>query len=307
VSTDNIDRGDELAPDKTAEELAAEAAKKAAEEAEADKNKVIEAEDDELETEEEKAEREREEKKKRARIPLQRHEEILAKARAREEALQEQLRQVQSSKTEAQQNRNLQEMNKKLDELEDKYEDLVLDGKRDEARAVRKEARELRDQISEFKISTSSTQARVQAIETLKFESALARAESEYPEINPDHNDFDEGLTDEVADLTDSLVRTKRLARHEAFARAVKYVLGEPKKAAAKDEGAKDKAKERTTDARQRAKDAVEKQPANLADSGKDTDKGGKSGGAINVMALSQAAFDKLDDETKAMNRGDVL
>ncbi len=145
------------------------------------------------------------------------------------------------------------------------------------------------------------------AIETLKFEAALANAESRYPEINPDHEGFNEDLTDEVADLTESLAKSKKISRAEAFAKAVKYVLGAPK--AAEDKGDKqgtDKAS-READARRKAAAAVDKTPANLSGAGKDSDKGGKPNGALNVFQMTQDQFDKLDDETKSLNRGDSL
>lgn len=303
-----IDRGDEIV-DKQAE-LAAIAEKEAAEAAAAAAKAAelaAKGEDEEVEeTEEEKAEREAAEKRKRARVPLSRHEEIVKAAKQREDDLKEQIRQLQAAKTEAQQSRALNDMKKELDELEDKYEDLIMDGKRDEARTVRKQRQELAERISDYKVATSSIQARTAAVETLKFEAALAKAESEYPEINPDHDGFDEAKTDEVADLTDSLARTKKISRAEAFAKAVKYVLGEPKKADTEKTGTADKAA-REEAARRKAFDAANKSPANLAEAGKDSDKAGSASKGLDIMRMNQAQFDKLDDETKALNRGDAL
>jgi hypothetical protein len=323
---EDADRGDDLiddgaaaAADAAAKLAEEEAATKAAAEAAA-KNEDDGADGADDETEEEKAERlaaeEAAQKKSRARIPLSRHEEVLRtareKAEKREAALVEQIRALQAGRTENQQRTVLKDMTDKIEELQDKYEDLVLDGKRDEARAVRREVTTLQEQVTEYRTATAAAQTRAAAIETLKFEAALASAESDYPQINPDHPDaFDEDLTNEVAELTDSLVKAKKLARHEAFAKAVRYVLGPPKKLdeQAKDaKAASDLAAQRAADARKKAADAASKQPADGTKAGKDNDKGGDQGnGEIDVLRLSQEKFAKLDEETKSRMRGDSV
>jgi hypothetical protein len=261
------------------------------------------------------AEEETAAKKARARIPLSRHEEVLRtareKAEKREAALQEQIRALQAGRTEHQQRNVLKEMTDKIDELQDKYEDLVLDGKRDEARAVRKEVNALQEQVTEYRTATVSAQTRAAALETLKFEAALASAESDYPQINPDNADaYDEDITNEVAELTDTMVKAKKMPRHEAFARAVRYVLGPPKKPdehAADAKAAADLAAKRASDARKKAAEAAGRQPADGAKAGKDNDKGGAQGGDVDVMRMSQAKFAELDEETKSRMRGDVV
>lgn len=322
---DTTDRGDEIVDPAAAaaaasqedDKLADEEARKAAEAAAAAED---DGKEEEEETEEEKAERLEAEaaaaKKARARIPLSRHEEVLRtareKAEKREAALTEQIRALQAGRTENQQRTVLKDMTDRIEELQDKYEDLVLDGKRDEARAVRREVNSLQEQITDYRTATVSAQTRNAAIEQLKFEAALASAESDYPQINPDHPDaFDEDLTTEVAELTDSLVKAKKMSRHEAFAKAVRYVLGPPKKV---EEQAKDAAQaaelasKRAQDARKKAADAASRQPADGAKAGKDNDKGGAQGnGEVDVLRLSQDKFAKLDEETKARLRGDVV
>lgn len=319
------DRGDDIL-DPAAEEAAKQAAEaKAAEEAAAAKKAEDDGVDEEegQETDEERAEREAAEakaaeeadKKKRNRIPLSRHEEVLRaareKAEKREAALIDQIRQLQAGRTDVQQRNVLKEMADRVEELQDKYEELILDGKRDEARAVRKEISAAQDQVAEFRAATVSAASRASALETLKFEAALAKAESDYPQINPDHPDlFDEDLTTEVADLTDTFVKSKRMSRHEAFGKAVKYVLGPPKGKDAADTAAKDAselARKRAEEARKKAAEAAGKQPQDGTKAGKDNDKGGSDKGEIDVMRMSQDKFAKMDEETKARLRGDSL
>jgi hypothetical protein len=338
MSTDNnenLDFGNDFTPTGEPAESPGEAAKRELAQRELEKAKAKQAvaqEDDgeqeeveeveeQEETEDERAEREAqeaaereaEEKKKRARMPLSRHEEILRRNREaaakREQALLDQIRQLQSNRGEAQQKSTLKEMATELEGLQDKYEDLVLDGKREEARAVRRQINDMQEQISDFRAATFSKAARVEAIETLKYEAALAKAESDYPELNPDNADtFDEDLTNEVAELADALTKSQKLPRHVAVARAAKYVLGAPKKIedTAK-KGAQDAANQRAIEARAKAAAAARQQPADTARAGKNNDQGGTKNGEVDLMRMSQDKFAKLDDETLARLRGDVL
>ena len=95
------------------------------------------------ETPEEKAERERleaeEAKKRNIRIPKSRFDEAQAKARAREQALLEEIDRLKGGQQASATQKAVSDMKSKIDELQDKYEDLILDGKKDEARKIRKQ------------------------------------------------------------------------------------------------------------------------------------------------------------------------
>lgn len=295
----------------TAKEAADKAAAdKAAEEAEAAKNKTA----DELaeETEEEKAEREREEaeqdKKKRVRIPLSRHEEILEKARQREEQLKARLQELEK-KDAPQQKDVLAEMKAAIDTLQDKYEEHVFKGEKDEAKQVRRQLDEAREKYSDTKVAQSSALARAQTIDTLKYEAALAKVESDYPALNPDADTFDEAKADEVADLL-TLFARNGLTRQAALEKAVKYVMGTPaqKKEASKDNTAETLRKKQEEEARKKAAEADKKQPPDANKTGLDNDKaGGKDGVDVNVLKMSEKQFEKMDEETLAKLRGDVV
>lgn len=313
------DRGDEL-PDAQsaavagtgeAESLSAEEEAEAARVA-AEKLAAEAEEGDDTETEEEKAERlaaeEAAAKKAKARIPLSRHEEILAGARAREDALKAQLLQLQNARTESAQQKTVKEMQTKIDDLDDAYEEHILEGRKAEARAARVEARELREQLSEFRSATASAAARAGAIETLRWDAALAKAEQSYPELNPDDLEgYDDAKTNEVADLADALATKQKIPRHEALEKAVKYVLGAPKAKGKTDGTVTDIAQRRAEEARRKALEAKGKQPASTDGAGKDMDKGGGKDGELNPLKLSQDQFAKLEEETLARMRGDAV
>lgn len=264
------------------------------------------------ETEEEKAERLRleaeEEKKKRIRIPKSRFDEALGKAKQREQALLDEIEKLKGGQQASATAKAVREMRDEIDKLQDKYEDLILDGKKDEARKVRRQVEELRDELSEYQTNTKSEAARKAAIDEMSYNAQLAGYEAKYPALNPEHEDFDEDKTDEVATLLNAFVKAGQ-KRADALAKAVKYVLGAPPAAGkgGDDDKAKELADQRAAEARKKAADANKKQPPNGKDVGLDSDKAGGKGGDVDVLRLSQDKFAKLDEETKAKLRGDTI
>lgn len=265
------------------------------------------------ETEEEKAERLRleaeEEKKKRIRIPKSRFDEALGKAKQREQALLDEIEKLKGGHQASATAKAVRDMRAEIDKLQDKYEDLILDGKKDEARKVRRQVEGMRDELSEYQTNTKSEAARKAAIDEMSYNAQLAGYEAKYPALNPEHEDFDEDKTDEVATLLNAFVKAGQ-KRANALAKAVKYVLGAPPAAGngGDDDKAKELADQRAAEARKKAADANRKQPPNGKDVGLDSDKaGGGKGGDVDVLRLSQDKFAKLDEETKAKLRGDVI
>ena len=262
------------------------------------------------ETPEEKAEREKQEaeeaKKRNIRIPKSRFDEAQAKARQREQALLEEIEKLKGGQQASVTQKVVLDMKSKIEELQDKYEDLILDGKKDEARKIRKQVDAMREELVEYQTSVKSDAARKAAVDELSYNAQLAGFEAKYPALNPEHEEFDEDQTNEVATLLNAFVKSGT-SRPVALAKAVKYVLGAPPEQKVSD-AAKALAEERAKKAREKAAEADKKQPPSSAKVGLDSDKAGKGGEqGIDVMRLSQDKFSKLDEETKAKLRGDEL
>ena len=296
---DNAGKGDKLDPDED------DKSKDKGDKADPDKEGE--------ETAEEKAERERleaeEEKKKRIRIPKSRFDEALGKAKQREQALLDEIEKLKGGQQASATAKAVKDMRAKIDELQDKYEDLILDGKKDEARKVRRQVDELREDLTEYQTNTKSEAARKAAIDEMSYNAQLAGYEAKYPALNPEHEDFDEDKTDEVATLLNAFVKAGQ-KRADALAKAGKYVLGAPPAVGKGGDGdrAKELADQRAAEARKKAADASKKQPPDGKNVGLDSDKaGGGKGGDVDVLRLSQDKFAKLDEETKAKLRGDTI
>ena len=302
LDTDNLDRGDEVGGSPLDD-----AGKDAGKDLDEDIGDKLDEGD---ETPEEKAEREKQEaeeaKKRNIRIPKSRFDEAQAKARAREQALLEEIEKLKGGQQASATQRAVSEMRANIEELQDKYEDLILDGRKDEARKVRKQVDAMREELVEYQTSVKSDAARKAAVDELSYNAQLAGFEAKYPALNPEHEDFDEDQTNEVATLLNAFVKSGT-KRSEALAKAVKYVLGAPPEQKVSD-AAKALAEERAKKAREKAAEADKKQPPSSAKVGLDSDKAGKGGEqGIDVMRLSQDKFSKLDEETKAKLRGDEL
>ena len=300
-----VDRGDEV-------ESPLDEAGKGGEGDEAGKDDAAEGDklDEGEETPEEKAEREKQEaeeaKKRNIRIPKARFDEAQAKARAREQALLEEIEKLKGGQQASATQKAVSDMKSKIEELQDKYEDLILDGKKDEARKVRKQADVMREELVEYQTSVKSDAARKAAVDELSYNAQLAGFEAKYPALNPEHEEFDEDQTNEVATLLNAFVKSGT-SRSVALAKAVKYVLGAPPDQRVSD-AAKALAGERAKKAREKAAEADKKQPPSSAKIGLDSDKAGKGGEqGIDVMRLSQDKFAKLDEETMSKLRGDEL
>lgn len=287
------------------------AAKDAAEKAKAAAEAAPKPEDELEETPEEKAEREAAEeaaeRKRRQRVPLARLDEVIAKGREREAALQQriaQLEQAQARPTED----VVAKAQKQLDDLQDKYEAALVDGKVADAKQHRAEITKLSNLILETKTQRASEQARISALETTRYDLQLQQIENQYPVLNPEHSDYDQAVADEVEDLMDSFI-ARGYRRDVALTRAVKYVVGTPGKGAKS--SPETAAATREIAARKAAADASKKQPAApVKGIGKDHDRDGKPNThGIDVFQLSQERFAEIakDPALLARLRGDEV
>ncbi len=265
------------------------------------------------ETPEEKAEREAEEakaaKKANIRVPKARLDEVTAKARAREQALQKEIADLQAKVSGSETKTEVDKIKATIDEMQDKYEDLVQEGKKDEARALRKKVEKMREDLADYRLSVSAERARAAAIDDLKYDAALASVEAKFPALNPDHEDFDEEKSSEVVVLLEAFL-AKGFNRATALQKSVKYVMGDAPSAKSEDE--KDTAAtlraKVAADARKKNADAAARQPASTSKVGKSSDREGNAEGKdIDVMRLTQDEFRKMDEKTLAKLRGDEL
>lgn len=258
--------------------------------------------------------------KKDSRIPLSRHEQILARERARSEDLARQLAQAETAKQTTATHTAVAEAETALAKMEQEYAELIADNKSSEAAAKMAEIRKMERGIITQQNALDLAAVEARAVETVRYSTTLERIEAAFPILNEDHADYDKAVVAEVLDLKASF-EARGYSRSVALQRAVKYVVGEPKttrqEAAVeaevrvdKDEVAKVAAKDlnaRKEEGVRRNIDAALKTPPSAAKIGLDSDKAGGSLNAANAIKLPYNEFVKLDDATLARMRGDEL
>lgn len=257
--------------------------------------------------------------KKDSRIPLSRHEQILARERARSEDLARQLAQAETAKQTTATHTAVAEAETALAKMEQEYAELIADNKSSEAAAKMAEIRKMERGIITQQNALDLAAVEARAVETVRYSTTLERIEAAFPILNEDHADYDKAVVAEVLDLKASF-EARGYSRSVALQRAVKYVVGEPKttrqEAAVEAEARVDKdevakvAKDlnaRKEEGVRRNIDAALKTPPSAAKVGLDSDKAGGSLNAANAIKLPYSEFVKLDDATLARMRGDEL
>ena len=304
------DRGDDfVATDDDAPEAPAKAPKAAKPDESALKNPFEDGEEDEDtegEGESEDAEAEAAKAKaKNARIPLNRHKEILAKERQQREALEQRLAQYERGQQVAQTNEELTSLEDGILAMERQYNSLLADGEIEQATALMSRLRQ-----TETKAEMRSQAAEVRARESARYDIALERIEESYPELNPDDDAYDKELVVDVIDLK-AVYQGRGMPPTKALQAAVKKLLGQDTRAQkhATDVAPRvtdqDIAAERKKGAVQKAADAARRTPPSSRDVGLDSDKAGKLS-SRDIMNMKQEDFNKLDETALAKLRGDI-
>ena len=250
--------------------------------------------------------------KKDSRIPLARHEKILQKERDARATVERELKKYQGGAQVADLNQDIRQAEDTVLALEKEYTQLITDGETEKAASKMSQIRRTERDISEAKSDAKIATAVARATENVRYNSALERIESEYPELNPDHDDYDEGVLGEVVELSNGY-KAQGYTPTDALQKAVKKEMGAKTVAQTKAVTVaprvdpKDVAAARKKDAAGKAIEAVESTPPSAAKVGVDGDKIGGGLSAKAVMGMSQKDFAGLTDEALSRMRGDTL
>ena len=258
--------------------------------------------------------------KTKARIPLDRHEAILAKERAKREELEAKVKNFQGAAVVQKVNAQITELEGKLEGLDTQYQKAMADGEVAQAAALAKQIRGIDRQISEANADVRIAAAEARAVETTRYAVALERIEAAYPELDENADEFDKETYDEVLDLFGAY-RAKGLTPTDSLQKATKMVMRG--KQTAKQEAAttvkprveltakEAKEIERKTGATEKAVKAKNGSPATAtAKAGVNSNSAGANKTAKDIMQMSQKEFAKYSEENAeemARLRGDFL
>ncbi len=243
-------------------------------------------------------------KKEGIMIPKARFDEAQKKAKAKADKLQERLDALETGKAQEKTDDDLGTLNTEIEDLEDKWEAELLEGELIKAKGFRKQLNAKRKELFTLQSAQQSQQTGNAAVEQIRFDHQLAAMEAKYPQLNPDHEDVDPVLIEEVNDLM-SVYTSAGHTHTSALQKAVHYVIRDDDAKPSKDQ--KTERSRRGHKARKAVNKASKKSPPNINKAGRDSDKGGKGDGLPDVTKMTPEQFAKLSDKELAKMRGDVL
>jgi hypothetical protein len=307
-----VDRGDEFiheTPEVDAAEQAEIAAKTSVQ---AEPDPAVETENpaSAAEDKDEKAEAPRDDKGRF--IPKSRFDDAVRKEREGREYAERQVAELQRQLQQSQRQADSGELEKEIKGLEKQYTKLVLQGDEDAAAEVMSQIRLKERTVAIQEATHLSAQAKDQAREEIRMESAIERIEAAYPELRDGSEEYDQDLVDLVLAAQAANINQRRMAPSVALATAVETVMGkvarktnEPageKKGLAAATGAADRKAAQV----EKNVDAARRQPPQLKSVGADSDKFGERA-KVDVTKLTREEFAALPEATKARLRGDYF
>jgi len=253
---------------------------------------VEEAKDDDTEVED---------KQKSPMVPKARLDEVLAKQKALQKKLDEQMTKEAEVIAEAPQY--------DFEAKETAYQEAILDGDTDKANSIRNEIRSAEREQTMFEVQQKMGQTVQQSQELINLQAAAKELEVAYPILDENSQEFNEDIQKEVIELRDAFV-VQGYEAADALRKAANYTLAAqaPETLSPSEPEVKTENKKVTaiTEKKKRATvkkklDAAEAQPPELQGEG-NAERGEAT---IDVNNLSEDEFNALPEETLRRLRGD--
>ena len=237
-------------------------------------------------------------------VPKARFDEVQRKSRDKITLLENRLKDLETTKHQESDQGKLDTLETEIEAEQDKYEDLLMEGELKDARIVRRSYTKKQKELNNLNLQANSVYTSSAAVEQTRFDIKLAQFESAHPEINPDADEFDEELAEEVAEVL-SAFKSRGYTATAALHKAVHYVLPEPSVGSPKEDPDILREK-RKIKGRKRVAKAIKKSPPDIRNIGKDSDKGDSDDGLPKASRMSMDQFDKLSEKDKRAMRGDI-
>ena len=254
-----------------------------------------------------------EEEQKEPRIPKSRFDQAVQKERAEKAELAQRLKAYEQREQQLREAENFEESQTKVKDLLKQHSSLLADGDLDKASDVMEQVLQLRDDMQNARMIKQADNARNSAKIEVQYDATVTRLETEYPEINPDSDEFDQNAVRRVQMMVTGLMQNEGKNPAEALQEATDILLKPLKEA--KGETLRDKPSEeavqqgmrRTQQQIDKNIKAAEQQPPSATEVGQDHDKTGGPLNADALKAMSWEEFIKVPDDELAKMRGDYL
>lgn len=247
-------------------------------------------------------------------IPKARFDQLRTKSKDTIAALQSTIAELTKGVQKQTETVTVAKLEEEIEKLEADAEALQNDGKSKEASAKMRAIRVLEREINTQRASDMSKKAQATAVEQMRFDMLVEKLEKEFPQIDPDSDEYDEAQVEEIQFLRTSFEKNG-MSSSKALAKAVELVFVN-KVADADDGGGKkdddakglrDKGQDRKQKAIDRNLKDAKKIPARGDGKGVDSD---KKGGGVNAKAvpdMEEEEFNALPESKKAELRGDFV
>jgi hypothetical protein len=247
------------------------------------------------------------------RIPKSRFDEAVKRERDRAAAAERELKKLQDRAAQQEQAANFEESEKKVKELLKQHSSLLADGDLDKASEVMADVLQLRDDMNNARAAALAENTRNSTRNEIRYDATVERLEQEYPEINPDSEDFDEGAVRRVQLMVAGIMQSEGKSPADALLEATDILLKPLKEAKAsslRDKPSAEAAEaglRRTQQQIDKNIQTAAKQPPPTKDVGSDHDSAGGGLTATSVTQMSWEEFTKLPDSELAKMRGDYV
>jgi hypothetical protein len=259
----------------------------------------------EPEVKEEQEEPERDEKGKF--VPRERMKEAVEKERERTAAASARAKELEDRLSAQTTSQDIVEAQKIVRDFIKQRNSFLGDGELDKASEVDAKIFELQEAIAERKAEIKAESSKIQAVETMKYDTIVERLENEHPELNPDADEYDDDLAMEMRALMRGYQTELKLTPAQALTRAAKRMFPPSAAAEEKPDKTAETGMRRKKEATEKNLTAAKQIPATTKDTGLDHDKKGGGLDTKTVMNMNYEEFSKLGDDVLSRLRGDSL
>jgi hypothetical protein len=246
-------------------------------------------------------------------IPKTRFDQAVQKERERAAQYERELKQYREREQQLAQAANFEQSQAQIKEMLKQHSSLLADGDLDKASEVMEQVLQLRDDMQNIRMQTQADNARNSAKIEVQYDATVQRLETEYPEINPDSDSFDQDAVRRVQMMVTGIMQNEGKNPAQALMEATDILLKPAK--LARGETLRDKPSQEAVESGLRRTQqqidknlkAAEQQPPTTREVGADHD---KTGGVMDADMLAGMSFDEfmnVPDSELAKLRGDFL
>lgn len=242
-------------------------------------------------------------------IPKARFDEAVQKERERTAASERRAQELEQQLKTINKNADTSRLEEEIQGMEKEYAAAMMDGNGEKAAQLMSQIRLKERTIALTQSESMSQQARTQAAEEIRMETAINSLESAYDIMNPNKDTYDQDVVDMVLGQQRLLIERDRMPPSAALVQAARVVMGKMMPQSKQDDPPPPKglgAAKSRDEGKARSVAAALKTPPDLRDVGVDSDKLGMSKGT-ETLPTSLEDLKAIPEATLKRMRGDML